>query len=206
MNLSPSFRPFLTTQSVSKHAARTPLRASGILAAGCDGRALRPCLGAEFLLFVVFFVGPSEPVQQQAPASHQLDVNPLDRPQAAKIERGGAAVTLETSEPLFQLAAALNACGYDADLDKSAPVRAAVRAEMNAALAASEDARKSRDELCAYIAKHHQNDMGLDVGQYVSLALYLVSAAGADAECGSDATASAGGGRGERVAAAAHVC
>jgi tetratricopeptide (TPR) repeat protein len=80
---------------------------------------------------------------------------------------------LETSEPLFQIAAALNACGYDADLDKSAPVRAAVRADMNAALAASETARDSRDNLCAYIAKHHLNDTGLDVGQYVSLALYL---------------------------------
>ncbi len=109
----------------------------------------------------------------EAPASHQIDVNPANRPQAAKIERGGAAVTLETSEPLFQIAAALNACGYDADLDKSAPVRAAVRADMNAALAASENARNSRDQLCAYISKHHLNDMGLDVGQYVSLALYL---------------------------------
>jgi len=100
-------------------------------------------------------------------------VNPTNRPQVAKIERGGAAVTLETSEPLFQVAAALNACGYDADLDKSAPVRAEVRADMNAALAASETARDSRDQLCAYISKHHLNDVGLDVGQYVSLALYL---------------------------------
>jgi tetratricopeptide (TPR) repeat protein len=100
-------------------------------------------------------------------------VNPVNRPQVAKIERGGAAVTLEVSEPLFQVAAALNACGYDADLDKSAPVRAEVRAEMNAALAASETARDSRDKLCAYISKHHLNDLGLDVGQYVSLALYL---------------------------------
>ncbi len=71
------------------------------------------------------------------------------------------------------MAAALNACGYDADLDKSAPVRAEVRADMNAALAASETARDSRDKLCAYISKHHLNDLGLDVGQYVSLALYL---------------------------------
>jgi tetratricopeptide (TPR) repeat protein len=97
----------------------------------------------------------------------------VDRPQAARIERGGAAVTLEVSEPLFQVAAALNACGYDADLDKSAPVRAEVRADMNAALAASESARDSRDQMCAYISKHHLNDLGLDVGQYVSLALYL---------------------------------
>lgn len=100
-------------------------------------------------------------------------LNPTNRPQVAKIERGGAAVTLEVSEPLFQVAAALNACGYDADLDKSAPVRAEVRADMNAALAASEAARDSRDKLCAYISKHHLNDLGLDIGQYVSLALYL---------------------------------
>ena len=114
------------------------------------------------------------PAQAPEPSAHQMDMlNPLDRPQVAKVERGGAAVTLEVSEPLFQLAAALNACGYDADLDKSAPVRAAVRADINAALAASEDARNSRDQLCAYISKHHLNDMGLDVGQYVSLALYL---------------------------------
>ena len=60
--------------------------------------------------------------------------SPVNRPRAAQIERGGAAVTLEVSEPLFQLAAALNVCGYDADLSKSAPVRAKVRADMNAAL------------------------------------------------------------------------
>ena len=63
-------------------------------------------------------------------------------------------MTLETSEPLFQMAAALNACGYDADLDRSARVRAEVRADMNPALHQSEDARKSRDALCDYIAQH----------------------------------------------------
>jgi hypothetical protein len=99
--------------------------------------------------------------------------NPVTRPRAAQIEQGGAAVTLEVSEPLFQVASALNACGYDADLDKSAPVRAEVRADMNQALAASEAARTSRDALCQYITEHRQNDLGLDVGQYVSLALYL---------------------------------
>ncbi len=101
------------------------------------------------------------------------DQGPTLRPRAAQIERGGAAVTLETNEPLFQMAAALNACGYDADLDKSPAVRAEVRAEMNAALAESEAARTSRDALCAYVSLHHLNDLGLEVGQYVSLALYL---------------------------------
>ncbi|HVG26031.1 MAG TPA: hypothetical protein VM865_00390, partial [Acidobacteriaceae bacterium] len=75
--------------------------------------------------------------------------------------------------PLFQMAAGLNACGYDADLEHSAPVRGAVRAEMNSALAGSETARKSRDALCDYSAQHRLTNSGLEVGQYVSLALYL---------------------------------
>ncbi len=71
------------------------------------------------------------------------------------------------------MGAALNACGYDADLDTSLPVRAEVRADMNEALAASETARASRDALCAYIRLHHINDQAYDIGQYVSLSLYL---------------------------------
>jgi len=113
-------------------------------------------------------------VSSSAPeGSRAQDTTPTQRPRAAQIEAGGAAVTLEDSEPLFDLAAALNACGYDADLDKSAAVRAKVRADMNEALQASEDARATRDALCSYITKHHTNDIGLDVGQYVSLSLYL---------------------------------
>ncbi len=108
----------------------------------------------------------------QEPPPEDLS-NPTLRPRAARIEAGGAAVTLETSESLFQVAAALNACGYDSGLETSSPVRAKVRAEMDKALAASETARDSRDKLCAYITLHRQNDSGLDIGQYVSLALYL---------------------------------
>ncbi len=95
------------------------------------------------------------------------------RPRVAQIDPGGAAVTLETSEPLFQMAAALNACGYDDDLETSAAVRKQVRADINAALAASEPARDARDKLCTYITEHHLTNRGLDVGQYVSLSLYL---------------------------------
>ncbi len=71
------------------------------------------------------------------------------------------------------MAASLNACGYDADLDISAPVRREVRADINAALAGSEPAREARDKLCAYVTDHHLTDRGLEVGQYVSLSLYL---------------------------------
>lgn len=98
---------------------------------------------------------------------------PVARPRIAQIEPGGAAVTLETSESLFDLGVALNACGYDADLDRSAPVRTEVRAELNEVLASSEEARNSRDALCNYITLHRLTDSGLNVGQYVSLSLYL---------------------------------
>ncbi len=99
--------------------------------------------------------------------------NPAARPRAAQIEQGGAAVTLEYNEPLFELAAGLNVCGYDADLGSSARVRSEVRADLNEAFAASEPARASRDALCSYLLQHQLSDSALNVGQYVSLALYL---------------------------------
>ncbi|MDE1156609.1 MAG: hypothetical protein PW735_12885 [Acidobacteriaceae bacterium] len=110
----------------------------------------------------------------QAPEQQSRDAdNPTARPRAAQIRAGGASVTLETSEPLFDLAAALNTCGYDADLDRSMPVRAEVRADINALLTTSEEARTTRDALCEYVRLHHLTDAALDAGQYVSLALYL---------------------------------
>lgn len=99
--------------------------------------------------------------------------NPVNRPRAARIEPGGSAVTLEYSEPLFEVASALNACGYDSDLERSAKVRLDVRSEMNAVLGESEAARSSRDALCGYVAQHRLADSALNIGQYVSLALYL---------------------------------
>ena len=103
----------------------------------------------------------------------QDDNNPVARPRAAQVEPGGAAVTLEYNEPLFQLGSALNACGYDRDLEHSAPVRLEVRQELNEAFTASEEARASRDALCGYLVEHQLSDPALSVGQYVSLALYL---------------------------------
>jgi tetratricopeptide (TPR) repeat protein len=94
-------------------------------------------------------------------------------PRIAQPEAGGSAITLETSEPLFYLASALNVCGYDADLANSAPVRLKIRDEINAQVSASAEARTSRDALCGYIREHTLNDTGLNLAQYISLALYL---------------------------------
>lgn len=99
---------------------------------------------------------------------------PAPRPSVGQATPGGAAISLETSEPLFDLAAALNACGYDADLENSAPVRKAIRDEINQSLAAATPAaRDHRDALCGYIREHRLADSGLNLAQYISLSLYL---------------------------------
>ncbi len=76
------------------------------------------------------------------------------------------------------MAAALNACGYDAGLSDSLPVRLEIRQEMAAAIAASPAARKTRDALCQYVNEHTLSGSGLNLAQYVSLALYLGPAPG----------------------------
>ena len=94
-------------------------------------------------------------------------------PRRPPVEAGGSAVTLETSEPLFDIAVALNACGYDDDLEHSDPVRAKIRADVAAASIATPEANESRNALCTYIHKHELTDAGLNLAQYVSLAMYL---------------------------------
>jgi hypothetical protein len=94
-------------------------------------------------------------------------------PRIAQPEAGGSAITLETNEPLFDLAVTLNVCGYDADLANSSPVRLKVREEINEELAASPAARDSRDALCGYVRGHTLADNALNLAQYISLALYL---------------------------------
>jgi hypothetical protein len=112
---------------------------------------------------------PSSSSSSEAPAPQTSSA----RPQAGQPERGGAAITLETSEPLFTLATALNVCGYDADLANSEPVRAEVRADVDAALAESALVRQSKEKLCQYIDEHELSDRARGIAQYVSLALYV---------------------------------
>jgi len=89
------------------------------------------------------------------------------------IDPAGPTVSLISAEPVFVMAAALNACGYDEGLDESAPERKRVREEINQALAKSEDARNKRDKLCLFIAQHRMTGSERDIAQYISLALYL---------------------------------
>jgi tetratricopeptide (TPR) repeat protein len=89
------------------------------------------------------------------------------------VDPAGPTISLVSSEPVFLMAAALNACGYDEGLGESAPIRQHVRDEMNLAFAKSEDARVKRDHICLYIAQHRMTGGERDIAQYISLALYL---------------------------------
>ena len=106
---------------------------------------------------------------QQSSSSSQ----PMQEKSPSLVDPAGPTISLVNLEPVFFMAAALNACGYDEGLDESAPVRQRVREEMNAAFAKSEDARAKRDKICLYIAQHRLTGSERDISQYISLALYL---------------------------------
>jgi hypothetical protein len=129
-------------------------------------------------LFLKVSISPANAQQPSSSSSSSSDTPSKDAPskpapRVAQPEAGGSAITLETSEPLFYIAVALNTCGYDADLANSSPVRARIREEINTQVAASAAARTSRDALCNYVREHTLADGSLNLAQYISLALYL---------------------------------
>lgn len=128
-------------------------------------------------------------LQAQGTSDSQSGAGSLSATQksSALLNTTGPDITLQNSEALFDIAAALNACGYDQGLSASDPVRQQVREQMNQALQGSADAREARDQLCLFIDQHRLSDTGIDLAQYISLALYITpppdlqpSAEGAD--------------------------
>jgi tetratricopeptide (TPR) repeat protein len=93
-------------------------------------------------------------------------VSGVSFPQATKAQ-------LEVSETIFSLAAALNSCGYDSGLESSLPLRHAVRAELQKAVASSPEAATALNTLCEFRREHAPAEAGRDTSQYVSLALDL---------------------------------
>jgi tetratricopeptide (TPR) repeat protein len=82
-------------------------------------------------------------------------------------------ISLDTSETLFSVLAAINACGYDDGLDASDLARAQVRSEVAKTVANSEDAADATSALCDYYKEHQPQDPSRQLSQYISLALYL---------------------------------
>jgi len=68
--------------------------------------------------------------------------------------------------------AAINICGYDAELQSSPPIRAQVRADLAEAARAPEAAAAEK-QMCRFYSDHRQGDSAHDLAQYVSLALNL---------------------------------
>jgi hypothetical protein len=82
-------------------------------------------------------------------------------------------ITLDTNETLFAVLAAMNTCGYDADLNLSDAQRLNIRAEVDRNLQGSDEARASQATMCEWYQAHRGRDAAHDLSQYVSLALYL---------------------------------
>ncbi len=120
------------------------------------------------------------PLAAQKPHAPKLTTQPpppLQQPQPPKapalVNAAGPAVSLESSEALFDVATALNACGYSEGLAKSDPLRTEVRAAVEKVMESSAQARFARDEVCTFVNQHRLFEGSRDLAQYISLALYL---------------------------------
>src|SRR5579863_2791407 len=82
-------------------------------------------------------------------------------------------ITLDTSETLFAVLTAMNACGYDVNLNGSDAQRLNIRAEVQRNLRFSEDAQAATAAMCDWYVAHRGKDPAHDLSQFVSLALYL---------------------------------
>ncbi len=82
-------------------------------------------------------------------------------------------VSLNSSESLFAVLAAINNCGYDTELTASDPLRITIRGEIGRNIENSEAAKSAAESLCAFYRDHQQHDDTRTLSQYISLALYL---------------------------------
>jgi len=93
-------------------------------------------------------------------------------PQARAQSMAPARMGVETSQGLFTVMAAINACGYDADMGQSLPLRARIRDEVLKA-AQTPEAQTALRNLCAFYDDHLQDTSARTLSNYVSLGLNL---------------------------------
>lgn len=143
---------------------------------------LRSCraLAPQFLALTLVATGASTlqaqssaPESQSSSSSSGATIQPEVPKAPSVIDPAGPQISLQTSEALFDIAVALNACGYDAGLAQSQPIRQKIRDQVNAAVQASAEAQSTRDQLCAYVRQHELSDSSHNLSQYVSLGLYV---------------------------------
>lgn len=81
--------------------------------------------------------------------------------------------TVDTSETIFTVLAAINTCGFSEDLGQSDPLRLQIRSELARSTQASPDAVSATRAVCQFYSDHRQGDQSHDLAQYISLALTL---------------------------------
>ena len=81
--------------------------------------------------------------------------------------------TLDASEALFAIMAAVNNCGYNDEVAASASVRAKIRGEVATALAQNEKAAAAEKDVCAFYADHQQGDIARTISSYLSLGILM---------------------------------
>jgi Domain of unknown function (DUF4932) len=135
---------------------------------------------AAFLAVVVSVcAGQNQSQQNQSPQNPappiQSPQNPSPKqPTQNQPAQSQSPITLESSETIFSVLTALNACGYDEDLTISDATRSNVRAEVQKAVQASPEAEAARSSVCDFYEKHvASKDPNRNLSQYISLALYL---------------------------------
>jgi tetratricopeptide (TPR) repeat protein len=86
-------------------------------------------------------------------------------------------MSVDSSQPLFTVMAAINVCGYDADLSQSLPLRQQIREEVLKA-AKSPEAQSALRNLCAFYEDHLQDTPAHTLSNYVALGLNMADGAG----------------------------
>lgn len=95
---------------------------------------------------------------------------------AAAHAQTNSKATLDSSETVFTVLAAINRCGYDQELAASDPVRDAIRREVDIAADATPAAADVSRSMCGFYHDHRPDDPARNLAQYVSLALNLNAA------------------------------
>ena len=115
-----------------------------------------------------------EPAKIEPP---KVAIPPNKPPQAPALQKppqNQSTITLDSSETIFSVLTALNACGYDQELTISDATRSNVRAEVQRNLRDSEEAEAARSALCEFTQNHvASKDANRNLSQYISLALYM---------------------------------
>lgn len=89
------------------------------------------------------------------------------------LAQNNPSVTLDSSENIFTVLAAINACGYDAGLSSSLALRSTIRSEVKQAIQSTPDGNQTLQDVCQFYNEHQESTPAHTLSRYISLALFL---------------------------------